>query len=56
MYNVQMYRHRRLTVYYFFLFNKNVQPQFEDYAHVCKELQMCACVTAKSTVELMVCK
>jgi len=26
--------------------NKNVQPQFEDYAHVCRELHMCACVTA----------
>ena len=31
-----------LSVLLLLLFNKNVQPQFEDYAHVCKELQMCA--------------
>ena len=31
---------------FIYLFNKNVQPQFEDYAHVCRELHMCAFVTA----------
>jgi len=30
----------------FIYFNKNVHPQFEDYAHVCKELQICARVAA----------
>ena len=34
--------------------NKNVQPQFEDYAHVCRELHMCAFVYSNSTVELMI--
>jgi len=34
------------NIYSFIYLTKNVQPQFEDYTHACKELQMCARDTA----------
>jgi len=46
-FSVQLILFFYLLFFYLFIINyKNVQPQFEDYAHVCRELHMCTCVTA----------